>query len=510
MEEQLRQIWANVLCLAPDEIGAEDNLFELGGDSVKAILIIAQAAEHQLYLDIQTLYANATVGTLAKAVRQTAGNGPPMDGDKGEPASDDDLLQRVRRRMEGLGVPQSRVLQAAKLRDDQVDFITMTAQGRLGASSTFIYQVRGPDVEEKLQRAIAALTAKHPMLRSTFVDVDDTLYQVLLADARPTLLVRCGGIKEYAREASARVLAAGDQTAFYALVDDGGTLFFALSILHSFFDGFSRTLVERDLVAALASPGAFAAQPEGLWYGDLARRLDAALDDGDAEAFWQRYLAGSQLETETIYAGAPPPRRRFDRALYATVAAGVVQGRQTHLATAIATAWALALMQRSGARDVAFTMLTLGRLYPYDGIDRLVGLLVKDRPFRLHVRDRAATIESVLLGVQHDLVAAGEYEHGPRFPGKPRLQSYVNVKVGGSAMGAADVAGLTLTPRRDLEHWESESHYAVYLEMKPLAGANRFEMRYHSSLLDGAQAATLLRRFVALLNRIGSAPSAAT
>ncbi|PWI65191.1 hypothetical protein PCL_07368 [Purpureocillium lilacinum] len=509
MEDQLRHIWANVLSLTPEEIGTDDNLFELGGDSVKAILIMAQAAEIGVYFDVKTLYANPTVAALSKVVGQS-GTTPGT-----EPVSQDRLLRRVRCRVADLGITPASVLNAARMRDDQVDFVHMSARGGIGASPTFIYQVQGQGVEEKLRRAVTVLTLKHPMLRTTFVDVDGEWFQVLLADASPTLEMRSGPIREYASEASTRVITAGDSTAHYALVDDRGTTFFSFSVLHCFFDGFSRTLVEHDLIDVLENPEAFAEQQaECLWYGDLARRLDTGLDDAAAAAFWQRYLEGSQLETIYPCRGelGTVPMRRLDNSLYATLSMDVLQprGRRFHLATAITTAWALALMHRSGCSDVTFTLLTLGRLYPYEAIDRLVGLLVKDRPFRLQVQDRTRSVESVMTGVQEDLVSAGEYEHGPRWPGKPRVQSYVNIKIGGSTMAPTVVDGLELSPRRDLERWESETQYAVYLEMKPVAEGSCFEMRYHSSLLDDTQAGALLQQFVALLERIGGSSEAGT
>lgn len=383
----------------------------------------------------------------------------------------------------------------------------MTAKGAIGASSAFIYEVHGADVADKLQQAIHALTAKHPILRTTFVDLDGSYYQVLLAEAAPKLLVQSGPVQAFAQQASMRVLAAGDATAHFALVDDGGTSFLVFSIFHGFFDGFSRALVEPDLVAALESPASFAQQAERPWYGDFARRLDAELDEASARAFWRHYLEGAHVES--IHRGHPGPPRRFDQALCETVAADVLQGGQIHLATAITAAWALTLMRRSGCADIAFTVLTLGRLYPYEGIDRLPGLLVKDRPFRLRLpaQDPAATVDAVLRAVQQDLVSAGEFEHRTPFRDgahRPLLQSYVNIKLGASAMQRTRVAGLALSPRRDLERWESESQYAVYLELKPLAGANRVELRYHSALIGDAQAAALLRDFVGLLRRLGS------
>lgn len=311
-----------------------------------------------------------------------------------------------------------------------------------------------------------------------------------------------------------RVIGPGDATVHYALVDDGGTLVFCLSMLHCFFDGFSRTLVERDLVLALASPEVFAREPERPWYSDLAWHLNTNFDEAAGEAFWRRCLEGAPM-LETIDRPEPGsefgPQKLFDGTLRRTVAMAAIssRGRQVHLATAITTAWALALMQRSGSFDVAFTVLTLGRLYPYPGIEGLAGLLVKDRPFRLCLQEGGSSnIEGVLRGVQEDLVAAGEYEHvQQRFPGAPGMQSYINMKLGASTMEETEAGGVTLVPRRDLERWESESGYAVYLEVKPVGlEATLFEMRYHSTRVDEDAAEAWLELFLALLGRIGREP----
>ncbi len=68
VENLLAEIWQSVLGI--ESVGAQDNLFELGGDSVVAIYIVARANEAGLKLSPQQLFNNPTVAGLAAATEQ--------------------------------------------------------------------------------------------------------------------------------------------------------------------------------------------------------------------------------------------------------------------------------------------------------------------------------------------------------------------------------------------------------------------------------------------------------
>jgi phthiocerol/phenolphthiocerol synthesis type-I polyketide synthase E len=66
LEMQIAESWQKVLGVA--EVGIHDNYFELGGDSVQAIQIIAQINRQGFSLTPQQLFQNQTVAELARAV----------------------------------------------------------------------------------------------------------------------------------------------------------------------------------------------------------------------------------------------------------------------------------------------------------------------------------------------------------------------------------------------------------------------------------------------------------
>ncbi|HEX7332939.1 MAG TPA: amino acid adenylation domain-containing protein [Pyrinomonadaceae bacterium] len=69
-EEVLAEIWASVLGF--DSVGRHDNFFDLGGDSILTIQIVARANQAGFVLTPKDLFQNQTVAELAQAAETTA------------------------------------------------------------------------------------------------------------------------------------------------------------------------------------------------------------------------------------------------------------------------------------------------------------------------------------------------------------------------------------------------------------------------------------------------------
>ena len=72
MEAQLAQVWREVLGV--ERVGINDDFFELGGDSIKAIQIIARLKKHQLKLKIKDLFIYHTIKEIKHQVHQERGD----------------------------------------------------------------------------------------------------------------------------------------------------------------------------------------------------------------------------------------------------------------------------------------------------------------------------------------------------------------------------------------------------------------------------------------------------
>ncbi|MBL6449163.1 amino acid adenylation domain-containing protein [Fulvivirga sp. 29W222] len=67
-EQDLLQIWQTLL--SREEIGIYDNFFAIGGDSIKALQIVARAYEQGYKIDMKSIYSNPTVAELAATAQQ--------------------------------------------------------------------------------------------------------------------------------------------------------------------------------------------------------------------------------------------------------------------------------------------------------------------------------------------------------------------------------------------------------------------------------------------------------
>ncbi|KXS97155.1 hypothetical protein AC578_3058 [Pseudocercospora eumusae] len=71
IESKLREIWASLLALPSPSISTSDNFMRLGGDSVKAIRMIALARRQHLNISVSDIFGAATLRDLARTAQST-------------------------------------------------------------------------------------------------------------------------------------------------------------------------------------------------------------------------------------------------------------------------------------------------------------------------------------------------------------------------------------------------------------------------------------------------------
>jgi aryl carrier-like protein len=66
-EETLMKIWADVLQV--EQVGVNDNFFDLGGDSILGTLILARAAQAGVKISPRELFEHQTIAALSNVTR---------------------------------------------------------------------------------------------------------------------------------------------------------------------------------------------------------------------------------------------------------------------------------------------------------------------------------------------------------------------------------------------------------------------------------------------------------
>ncbi|MEV5884235.1 non-ribosomal peptide synthase/polyketide synthase [Streptomyces sp. NPDC052020] len=271
-EEELAAIWAQVLGV--ERVGARDNFFTLGGDSILSIQIVSRARAAGLALTTKDVFRHQTVAELALSVTETAPRPTAAQAPSEAPLT-----------------PIQHWYLDDRRPGDRLRF-TMTQRLRLAP---------GTDAEA-LQRAVEALVRHHPALRTRFRHTADGWRQEVLPEAPDGVFTRHTGPAgeeevQRAADTAQRSLDPARGRMARALLFDGDPAQLVLTLHHLAVDGVSWRILLADLETAYRDAAAgrpVALPPAGTAYTTWATRLEEHTRSGalDADlAYWTRACA---------------------------------------------------------------------------------------------------------------------------------------------------------------------------------------------------------------------------
>lgn len=364
----LAGIWARVLD-APVP-GDEDDFFEHGGHSLRAMrLVAAVRAELGRNVSVEDVYAARTFGELSDLVGRA-----PLDTGDAPPTGSPAALSPAQRRMW---------------------FVEQLAPGSAAHNIAMAERVRGPLDPAALRSALTAVVTAHEVLRWR-VGARDGVPEVSVAPPYevPLPIDELSGAEGLAElmEAEARArfdLATGPllRARLIRLAPDDHVL--CLTVHHLVFDGWSQDVLYRDLAAAYR--GQALGEPDH-GFADYVRWLREQ-SDATALTWWRDHLKDAPLVLDLPRDHARPPEQTFRgaacRAELDAATAGQVGALAARLGatpySVLLAAFGQQLARLSGRED-----LVVGAAYadrPHVAFDRLVGMCVQVLPLRLRPRD---------------------------------------------------------------------------------------------------------------------------
>ncbi|MER6397891.1 non-ribosomal peptide synthase/polyketide synthase [Kitasatospora sp. NPDC001603] len=366
-ERTLAAIWADVL--GADTVGATDDFFELGGDSILAARTLARIRDELgVRLTLRDVFTARSVAALAPLLGGHRAAAPP------EP---------IPAAPRGVPLPLSNAQRRLWFLDD------LTAGGTEYNTGVALRLHGAPD-PEALSRALRRLVARHASLRTTFDTVDGQGVQRIAEQAAlPLRTADLGELPAVRRAEAAERLLTDELSRPYDLT--GGPLARALLVRlapdehllllgqhHVITDGWSVGVLVRELAAlyhAEVSGEPDALPVPALQYPDFAvweQRRQASnaqvAEDAGSLGYWKRHLSGLQHLHLPTDRPRPAVRTTSGAAHRHHLPADLVArlrhlatGRGTTVFTLFAGASALLFSRYSGQRDVAFGTVTNGR-----------------------------------------------------------------------------------------------------------------------------------------------------
>ncbi|QKG18471.1 cyclic nucleotide binding protein [Actinomadura verrucosospora] len=482
--------------LGRDAVGADDDFFRSGGDSIGAALLVARARRAGLSFTVRDVFRLRTVEALAQAAGTTAPVAAAQDGTAGE-------------------------LPLSPLQEGLLFHLMMAGEGRDIYVQQAVVSLSGPVDRARMADAAHAVLAKFPNLRAGFRTDGDRAVQ-FVPDAWETPWTHAEVSGEDGLDAFVDAQRAEPfdpaappliRFALASLGEHDHRLVLTSELI--LLDGWSGGLLVTSLLNAYTDAAAEAARPVPPfrayldWIGrqDRDAAVDAwrrALDGFDEPALVRPGLADRPADLAT--AG------EVHRALPAGLAArldAVARGHGVTPGTLFETAWGLTLMGMTGRDDVVFGASVSGRHPDVDGVESMVGLLFNTVPIRVQagpsdpvagVLERVQAAQSELF--DHSYVALADVQRATglgtlfdtlfvfqNFPGMPTDRGF-------GPDGALRVTGREV---RDA------THYPITMVVDPGAA---LRVMYRGDAFTEAEAERVTDRYVRVLRQIADAPDA--
>ncbi|KAJ5230976.1 nonribosomal peptide synthase [Penicillium chrysogenum] len=414
MEEQLQALWADVLKAEPGSISADDSFFRIGGDSIQAMRLVGAARRQGIALSVADVLLHPQLSELAMRATKSA-----VEVKHVVPAYS--LLQAP---VDINNVRQEIALLCDVTAEQIEDVFPCTAlqEGLLAITArqgedyvTHVVRELHPATEPVLfMRAWEETVSMMPILRTRIVDLSSRgLVQTCLKKGEPCKLA--DDLAAYIRSDSEPSMGLGTALSRHALVRDtsSGKVFFAWTVHHALYDGWSMQLILQALEAAYLSlqpvqPVAFQAF--------IKRAL--TVSDVAAESFWQGQFAGLEAPSfPALPSLAYVPRA--DERLIHKVSGLRWENSSYTLSTAIRAAWAILTSRYSGTTEALFGATVTGRQAAMPGIEQVAGPTIATVPVRV-IMHPEGTMEALLQQVQQQAAEMIPFEQ----TGLQRIRKY--------------------------------------------------------------------------------------
>ncbi|TDB89385.1 amino acid adenylation domain-containing protein, partial [Actinomadura sp. KC216] len=490
-ERVLARLAATVL--GRDAVGADDDFFRTGGDSISAALLVARARRAGLSLTVRDVFRLRTVEALARAAAPAVA----------APAH---------------AAEQAGELPLSPLQEGLLFHLMMAGEGHDIYVQQAVVALSGPVDPARMADAARAVLEKYPNLRAGFRTDGDRTVQFVPEDFdTPWTHARVApdDLDAFIDAQRAEPFDPGEppliRFALATLAGDDHRLILTSELI--LLDAWSGGLLVAALLDSYTDPAAAAARPVPSFRTFLdwvnGRDTEAAV------AAWRRALGGfdEPVLVRPDLVDRPAERAaaaELHRALPPGIAErldAVAHDRGVTPGTLFKAAWGLVLMGLTGRDDVVFGESVSGRHPDVDGVEAMVGLLFNTVPVRVQAGPDEA-LATVLDRVQaaqldlfdHSFVALSEIQRatglGTLFDTLFVFQNFPSMPTGRDfgPDGALRVLGREI---RDA------AHYPLTMVVEPGAG---LRVMYRGDAFTRAEAERITDRYVQVLRTLAEAP----
>ncbi|HEY7418361.1 MAG TPA: amino acid adenylation domain-containing protein, partial [Ktedonobacteraceae bacterium] len=399
-EELLASIWSQVLGIT--SIGIHDNFFDLGGDSIRSIQIVARAQMSGLRFSVQQLFRHQTIAELVEAIGQAGETLELLPRTKLF-----DLISAEDRAKLPADIEDAYPL--AMLQTGMIYHMEMTKDlpGAPDYHNPESYYYRMPFNLAAFQQAVDSAVQRHPVLRTSF-DFTSFSEPLQLVHKTAPFIVEADDIRQYTpieqeqiikqfveREANTRFdMSHPPLLRFHIHRRTDDAFQFSLTEFHPIIDGWSLHSILTEIfsyyLALLQKRDKREEEPLETSFRDFVALEKMALQSQACQHYWEQKLAdANRLTLPQLTETTPQPGdQRYSKIeilvpleLCETLRQ-LARSANVPLKTLLFAAHVKVMSMLSGQTDILTGQLSHGRLEVMGG-DRVAGLFLNILPLRL-------------------------------------------------------------------------------------------------------------------------------
>ncbi|WP_428243754.1 amino acid adenylation domain-containing protein [Gynuella sp.] len=430
-QKVLAAIWAEVLNL--EKVGIHNNFFELGGDSIHSIQVVAKAKQKGFKLSPQHIFQHTTIAELVQALLLEKGASSLSDQKASMALFSERDLQVVNELLAQPDVED--VYPLAPFQEHMLHrYLQLRSPGLFLVHRIDVLPDPGEFDLSILRQAWQKMVARNPILRTSFrwQNLDEPLQVVHTHGEVKLHFADWRGLSEVEQEARLEDYLHYDRHRGiepdqpnglrYLIARIENAYLFVLGFSYLCLDGWSLDLISQEwhaIVDSLTSGRSLEAR-QRLPYRDFIQ-LTRSKDMSDAHAFWTKTLSGYGETTQLSVLSSnqsPWPEKGFARQflrfseLLSVQLKTLARDRGLTLSTLIQGAWSLVLSYFSGKHDVVYGALMNGRSLDLEDVENMVGPTLNILPLRIAITPEAGLMRW-LQGVLANIVELSRYENTP-------------------------------------------------------------------------------------------------
>ena len=411
---ELRRLWAEVLGRPATTIGADDNFFHAGGDSLMAMRLVQLSRDATFSLTVADIFEHPCLSDLARVLeRSFATNEVKADGQGMAPFSlwtelspeRPDILHSLLDEVAGrCATAPEQIEDVYPCTPLQEGLMLATSRRPTAYVSRRLFALDDDIDTPRLQAAWRQMAKAAPILRTRILlGRSNGSIQIVVNEIIPWQT--SDTLDSYLDEDRAIGMAEGQPLVRLGLiVHPTGKRHFVLTAHHSVYDGWSMQLMYQQVAALYRRQELPGLVP----FTRFIAYLGSANEEKAAE-YWLEQLTGDVTSDFPPLPNAKyqplPTQRRTQR-----MELGHRSRSTVPLPILLRAAWGILAAQHAGTSDIAFAATLSGRNAPIAGMTEMLAPTVTTVPLRLHV-DISLTVRDFLKKLQQQATKMIPFEH---------------------------------------------------------------------------------------------------